>query len=170
MAMGVLEAPKTEHLLEIKTMNDKNFKKMKKDGVKISKPVYYAQQQIYMRKLKLTRAIFIAVNKNDDSIYIERVKLDKGFADDLERKAEYVVLQERPPEKQFEATWFECKFCDARTTCHGNEPVQKNCRTCEHVDLLNGGLWACNRTNQELTTDEQRTPCKHYTMLPYLVK
>lgn len=168
--LGVIEAPKTEHLLEIKTMNDKQFKKMVKDKLKIAKPVYYAQMQIYMRKLKITRGLFIVVNKNDDQLYVERIKLDKGFADDLERKAETIVLSEAPPKKEFESTWFECKFCDARTICHGNRAVEKNCRTCQSVDLLPDGKWACSSRKTEVSTMFQRKGCESYAMLECLKK
>lgn len=171
VALGVLEAPKTEHLLEFKTMNDKNFKKMKKEGVKISKPIYYGQMQIYMRKFNLTRSLFIVVNKNDDSLYIERVKLDKGFADDLERRAEFIVLSEIPPEKEFKSTWYECKWCNAYGICHGKIEVQENCRTCIAIDILPEGKWSCRTHDDlELSTDQQRKKCDHYSMTPCLRK
>lgn len=163
-AIGVIEAPKTEHLLEFKTMSDKYFKMMIKQGVKVSKPIYYAQCQIYMYKLGLTRALFIVVNKNNDAYYIERVKLDKGFAEDLERKAEKIVLSETPPTKEFLPTWYECKFCDARSICHGNVEIEKTCRTCIHCDLIGEGKWTCKGV--EMTTAEQRVICSDYKMIP----
>jgi hypothetical protein len=168
--IGVPEAPLTEHLSEFKTMNDKNFKLMKKDHLEKSKPVYYGQCQIYMRKMKLTRTLFIAVNKNTDEMYIERVKLDKGFADDLERRAEFIVLSEDPPAKEFKPTWYECKWCDANSICHGKTQVQKNCRTCENVVLEQEGKWSCLAHVIMLSTEQQRNPCKFYSMLHCLRK
>jgi hypothetical protein len=169
VCIGVLEAPKTEHLLEIKTMNKKNFTKLKKDGsVKVSKPVYYGQAQIYMRKFKLTRALFIAVCKDNDEWYIERIKLDKGYADDLERRAEMIVLSEAPPSKQFKPTWWECKFCSAKMICHYDREPETNCRTCQSCDLLPDGKWGCSRIGIELSTDQQRLGCKGYDKLESL--
>ncbi len=165
MCIGVVEAPKTEHLLEFKTMADKYFKEVVKKGVKSSKPVYYAQTQIYMSKLKLTRALFGAVNKNDDSLYWERIKLDSGFADDLERKAERVVLSEIPPERPFKSTWFECRFCDAKSVCHENAEIYKTCRTCESMDILPEGQWSCSKYDLTLVTAQQLVPCKFYKMI-----
>jgi len=170
VCLGVLEAPKTEHLLEMKTMSDKYFKKITKEGVKVSKPIYHAQCQIYMRKFGLTRTLFIAVNKNTDAWYIERLKLDKGFADDLERKAESIILAEAPPEKPFKPTWYECKFCSANLICHYEKQVEKNCRTCNHCDLLPEGKWQCSHHGIELSTSQQRMPCSKYSLLTPLRK
>lgn len=162
---GVLEAPKTDHLLEIKTMNDKNYKDLvKSKEVRMAKPIYYAQTQIYMRRFCLTRALFVAVNKNDDSIYIERVKLDPGFADDLERKAESIILSEGPPEKQFHSSWYECKWCPARGICHLNVDPLKNCRTCSNIDILQNGGWECGLSGKTLSTDDQRVGCDEYSI------
>jgi hypothetical protein len=168
MSMGVIEAPKTVHLNEYKTMSDKYFKEVCKLGVKASKPIYYAQCQIYMKKLKLTRTLFIAVNKNDDSMYIERIKYSKDFADELERKAEDIILSEKPPKKEFDSTWFECKYCDARDICHFEGIPEKNCRTCENCDILPEGKWECSRHNIPLATGQQRIGCNKYQLLDCL--
>ncbi len=166
--IGVPEAPNTEHLAEFKTMNLKGFKTLKKDGVQKSKPIYYGQMQIYMRKLGLTRALFITVCKDNDEWYVERVKLDKGFADDMERKADSVILAEEPPEKEFPSTWYECKWCDAKGICHGTAPVQENCRTCVACNLLPEGKWECSRHVLALATDQQRLKCGKYLKLSFL--
>ncbi len=162
---NVPEAPKTTHLLEIKTMNDKSFKDLQKKKLKEAKPVYWAQVQVYMRKLKLTRTLFVAANKNDDQLYIERVRLDKDLADMLLDKACTIVTSMTPPEKTFQSTWYECKFCSARGVCHENEIPIKSCRSCLHIDLADNGLWLCGKTDEYLTTDEQRAACDKYTLL-----
>ena len=45
---NVPDAPKTTHLLEIKTANKNRFSKMEKEGVGRSDPSYLAQMQCYM--------------------------------------------------------------------------------------------------------------------------
>ena len=57
IAHNVPEAPATPHLLEVKSMNDRNFQKLKKLGVVEAQPKHYVQMQMYMGKLKLTRAL-----------------------------------------------------------------------------------------------------------------
>jgi len=164
--IGVVESPKVPHLLECKTMNDKNFKDVCKQGVKVSKPVYYAQCQIYMKGYKLTRTLFVAVNKNDDSVYIERIKYDKGYAEMLMDKAEKVILSELPPSKMFEPTWYECKWCSAKKICHGSDPVAVTCRTCRHVDILPQGKWTCQKNDDvALSTEQQRLACPSYKVI-----
>jgi hypothetical protein len=162
VCIGVKEAPKTEHILEIKTMSEKYFKDVQKKGIQISKPTYYAQAQIYMYKFKLTRTLFICVNKNNDGLYIERIKLDKEFAKELEKKAEDIILSVFPPKKTFDSTWYECKFCDARFICHYDQHWEENCRTCFNVQVHGKGLWKCGIYNVTLATDQQKLVCSHY--------
>jgi hypothetical protein len=170
VARGVIEAPKTNHVLEIKTMADKYFKDIQKNGLKLSKPVYYSQMQIYMKCLNLNRGLFIAVNKNDDDLYIERVYYDKEHAQMLLKKATDIIISNKPPTKKFKPTWYECGYCDARGICHQNVPVQINCRTCEFVNILNDGKWGCNDYKINLSTSQQRLGCDKYEILNTLIK
>ncbi len=163
--IGVIEAPKTEHLLEIKTMSDKYFKDVVKQGVKASKPIYYAQCQLYMKKFKLTRTLFVAVNKNDDSVYIERLKNVGFVADELLKKGESIILSEEPPVKMYKPTWWECRFCNANNICHNNAKPEVNCRTCDYLDLELKGEWSCNKHEKSRTTSQQRIPCDMYKKL-----
>ncbi len=163
-ALGVIEAPKTIHLAEFKTMNEKAFKEVSKEGVKESKPVYYTQTQLYMDQLKLTRALFMAVNKNTDAYYIERIYYDKEHAKEYFSRAEGIILSEIPPPKKFERTWYECKWCSANEICHGVGELEKNCRTCSFVDIYPGGIWSCNQYDTELSTERQRKICGTYSV------
>ena len=165
MCDNVPEAPKTTHLLEIKTMSDKYFKEMQKKGVKLCKPIYYAQMQAYMRKFKLKRALFIAVNKNDDSLYVERVRLDIEFADALFVKAEGIVLSETPPIKIFQSTWYECKFCSANKQCHFGADPLVTCRSCKNSEPALEGKWTCNKFDTNIPVEVQRTGCEHYKVM-----
>lgn len=163
MCSGVIEAPKTVHLTEFKALNDKGFKKMVKSKCKSATPKYFAQCQIYMKFLNLTRTLFVVINKNDDNVYLERIKYDKDIADKLVRKAESIVLAEAIPDKPYSPTWYECKWCDANFICHGNDEPEINCRTCQHIDIENEGKWACSKHDLQLSTSQQRLGCKQYT-------
>lgn len=154
-AKGVLEAPKTIHLAEFKTINDKGFKELLKKKLKLAKPIYYAQIQSYMREEGLTRGLFIAVNKNDDSWYVERVYFDKGYAEDLLRKAEDIIFCGVPEPRQFPKGWYECGYCDAREKCSGAETIDKSCRTCIHAAPIPGGLWHCDYFSVDLDKETQ---------------
>lgn len=172
--IGVLEAPKTEHLLEIKTHNDKSFKQLVKKGVLETKPMHYAQMQRYMKGLGLTRALYYAVNKNDDVLYIERVSFDSDYANLLVDKERAIVESTQVPPKIGDSTWYECKFCDAYLVCHFNGTVNKNCRTCKDGVLTDGGAWHCDNQEREefypvlLTEEQQAMGCFKYKVLEEL--
>ena len=169
MADNVPEAPKTTHLLEFKTMNDKSFKDLKKKGLKMSKPVYWAQVQLYMHGLGLTRCLHINVNKNDDDLYIERIRYDEEDALSLLRKGMDILYSEFPPIKKLSPTWYECKWCNAKGICHGNQHIHETCRTCEHGDLVVDGNWECSYNGPEhattLTVERQRIGCTEYKQI-----
>jgi len=129
MVVGIPEAPKTPHLLEIKTSSDKNYKALIKTGVEKAKPLHFAQMMVYMGALDLKRALYIVVNKNDDSIYSERIEFHKPTYDLLINKAERIVTSDAPLER-----WesFECKWCEFQKICNWEEMPRVCCRTCAH--------------------------------------
>jgi len=168
-AIGVIEAPKTIHLAEFKTMNDKAFKDVVKSGVKVSKPIYYVQSQLYMFALNLDRTFFLAVNKNDDDYYIERLELEPAVSEYHLTRAEDIILAEQIPEKKYKPTWYECKWCAANDICHNKKKVEANCRMCQSCDILPKGQWSCSIYDDLIiTSSQQRLGCKNYKVLPYV--
>ena len=147
---GLPDAPKTPHTLEFKTMNDRNFRALEKDGVQKSKPVYWAQCQVGMHLAGLTRCAFLAVNKNDDSIYMERIRYDKEAAQALIDRAEAIIFADKPPARlSNDPSFYICKFCEFRDLCHGQELPEVNFRTCAHVTPERDGTWSCDRGCKE---------------------
>jgi hypothetical protein len=145
VAEGLKESSQP-HTLEFKTMNDKNFRAMEAKGCEATKPIYYAQCQIGMHLAGLDRCAFIAVNKNTDAIYMERIKLDLAYALKLVAKAGEVIWTDKPPEKlSNDPSYFECKFCDYHAVCHYGKLPEVNCRTCAHATPEKGGDgdWSC---------------------------
>lgn len=134
------------HTLEFKTMNDRNFKACEAKGVEATKPVYWAQCQVGMHLSGIDRCAFIAVNKNTDAIYMERIKHDPACAMKLLAKAGEVIFSEKPPAKlSNDPSFFGCKFCDFQDICHKGRIPEVNCRTCAHASPERGGdgLWSC---------------------------
>lgn len=134
------------HTLEFKTMNDKHFRAMQNMGCKETKPVYWAQCQIGMHLAGLDRCAFIAVNKNTDDIYMERIKLDAAEALKLVAKAGEVIWSDKPPARlSNDPSFFGCKFCEFHAVCHRGKPPEVNCRTCAHATPERGGdgAWSC---------------------------
>lgn len=147
--LGVPQAPKTWHVGEIKTHNDKSFMDVAKNGVQKSKPVHWAQMQMYMGHSGMERALYIAINKNDDSIYTERVYFDKSTFDDLCAKAAYIIDAQEPPERlSNDLGARECQWCDFRAVCYEGSIPQANCRTCARSVPVDGGMWSCTKHGQ----------------------
>jgi len=161
-ARGFPEAPKTVHLLEIKTMNNKYFNLFKNKGIEKSHPKYFSQVQRYMPEAGLDRAMIIATNKDNEERWSERVKLDKTYSGELKRIELELIISEKPPALEFSPTWFSCKFCDNHPICHDKEPPLKTCRSCEHVELFNGGIFKCTKHEKELDKQDQLEACGQY--------
>jgi hypothetical protein len=167
---GVPEAPHKKHLAEFKTASDKKFKEMVDKGLEKANPVYFAQCQVYMRGGELDRALFLMVNKNDDSIYTERVRLNKAVADKFIQRGRGITLSERIPEPcSTDPSWWLCRFCAAHSFCHDNAPTKEvNCRTCAHSTPLEDS-WECARYETDIRTKWQYDGCNSHVLHPDLV-
>jgi hypothetical protein len=169
IAHNLLEAPKTWHVLEFKTHSAKSFADLAAKHVRQSKPQHFAQMQIYMSLTGLTRALYVAVNKDNDDLYIERVELDTAVSARLLEKAQRVIFAATPlPRISEDPSWYQCRLCDHADVCHGKQAAEINCRTCLHATPIDGG-WHCARHNKSLTEVDQRTACAHHLYLPPLV-
>jgi len=109
-AIRIPEAPKTWHVLEFKTHNAKSFAKLKKEGVEKSKLQHYEQCQVYMLLTGMTRTLYLARNKDTDELYSERIKYDRKRAYGLKHRAEYIILNTKPPPRISERSdYYQCK-------------------------------------------------------------
>lgn len=159
------------HVVEIKSINQKGFQDVCKKGIEQARPVYYAQAQIYMRWSGLERAFFFVTNKNTDEIYGERINYDKAFAENLVKKAEYIVFSDNPPERLYNAgkNTFSCRFCEHKEVCHEGKLPEISCRTCAFADPMRDGTWTCTRTKKTIGPDEQRAACEFHVFIPSMV-
>lgn len=172
-ATNIPEAPKTVHVVECKSHNDKSFKDLVKKKLQASKPDHYGQCQAYMHAQSLTRCLYIAVNKNTDELYSERIEYDKTYCLRLEAKAERIVKSNIAPPKLFEdptsKAAFPCTWCSSRPQCHEKEFARKNCRTCLSASFESGAVVKCFLFNKVLSYEEQQVGCPAHLYLPSLV-
>lgn len=166
--LGVPEAPKTWHLLECKTANDNNFKKIESKGVNKAKPEHFAQMQVYMHFLKLTRALYVCVNKNTDDIYTERVNFEKEEALKQIERAHEIVFSPLPPPVIENSLYSPCRFCHFKNNCHKftEELPDTNCRTCLRSTPRNDGTWFCAKHEKTLTKEDQLKACDKHLFIP----
>ena len=170
VGLGFPEATKTWHALEFKTHNAKSFAKLVKDGVAASKPMHMAQMQVYMHLAGLQRAFYLAVNKDTDELYQERIRYDAEAALRLLAKASRIIAIPVPPTRiSSDPAWFECRFCDHHAACHGDAMPERHCRSCMHSTPVAGGEWRCERLAVTLTPDAQRAGCAAHLYIPGLV-
>lgn len=173
---GLVES-KESHLLEIKTHSVKSFDYLEKNGVKRAKPEHWIQMQVYMRALKLNRAYYLAICKNDDRLYPERVRFDAEAADFAIARAARITELRHPPEKldadnapcvlvSNEGKRYPCQFFDL---CHGKRMPAKNCRTCMFGADADGKRMLCRLSEKMVTRNVQVTGCGKHQTLPSMV-
>ncbi len=170
VAIGFPEAPKAWHVCEFKTHNLKSFSKLQAEGVAKSKPLHWAQMQAYMHLADIERAFYLAVCKDNDELYQERVPRDAEAGMRILAKAERIIDAPRPPTRiSADPTWFECRLCDHHAVCHGGAAVERHCRSCLHAAPIAGGAWHCARHQVPLADREQRSGCAAHLLIPDLV-
>lgn len=156
-------------LLEFKTHNDKSYKKLLLSGVASAKPEHYVQIQIYLHyRPKLKGAFYFAINKNDDSLYVEYVERDERFAEKYVNLAQRVLISNEPLPMMDKAGPFNfyCKgFCDNYEVCQKNKAPHKTCRSCAYWRLADDGKTKCLFHDKFLTLSEQKTGCEKYERL-----
>jgi hypothetical protein len=115
---NVPSATETDHLLEIKTMNDASWKQFQKKGIKEVNFQYWIQAQVYAHYLKLKRILFVAVNKNTEERCFERIHVKAGIADKYYDRVCSIIALETPPKRIGGPDWYQCKMCSFKNTCH----------------------------------------------------
>lgn len=124
VVVGLPESTKP-HLLECKTANNKRFNEFVKNGYESNK-TYKAQIHIYMLKMELDNCLAVVMNKDNQELYFERIKLDKKYAKRiLLRGKEIAELPEddKPLREYSSPTFYKCRFCDYAEECWEAEDV-----------------------------------------------
>ena len=172
IAFGIFGDEKTLYLFEAKTHNQPNWTAWRSHGVKKSHPKHFAQIQVYMGALGLTKALYAAHNKNTDSLEFERVEFDHEVFAQIEKKAFRIAFAKKAPAKISEKPdFYACKMCDFREVCHGQERALKNCRTCIHSELGSNkeGWLHCKKHDDFPWKNAQISGCKDQLFNPAFI-
>lgn len=154
------------HVLEIKTHNKNSFTTLVKKGVQEAKPLHYSQMQISMALGGFTRALYVAVCKDDEQLYVERIKADPAEQQKLQRKIiKLVDARLRPAGISDDGSSFGCKFCSMKAVCVKEAEPLRHCRTCAMCTPGQEGKWVCELNKHTLSFDEQRKGCEHWEPL-----
>jgi hypothetical protein len=113
-------------LWENKALNDKGFKDVTAKGIEKSKPVYFAQVQIYMAYLQLERCFFTCINRDTGEVSAEVIPFDAAKAQAISDRGVRVIGSINPeefPRISRDSTDFRCKFCDYHGSCWGKAEI-----------------------------------------------
>lgn len=171
-ALGIVEAPKTEHVVECKSAKDEYFKPVKKHGVKVGMPGHYATFQFYMHGLGVDRVAYMMSNKNDEDVHFERVEYDAAFALRAVARVERVINMPEPPSRLCgKRDDFRGRLCRQAEVCWNEIWPRAHCRTCMHsTPLIDGNAgWDCARWSKPLSLPEQDAGCAAHLYIPALV-
>lgn len=151
-------------LLEYKTNGTgAGFTKVRDSGVEIAKPIHMDQMNVYGTIKKYEFALYCIVNKNDDDIITQIVKLDWDRGNRLEEKAKVIILsQEAPPRGYANPSAQGCQWCDYKEVCYYREPPEKNCRACRYGTPLPGKIWQCGKWNAAIPDEVIPIGCPDY--------
>jgi PD-(D/E)XK nuclease superfamily len=123
---GLFQAPKTPHIWENKSVNDKKFKllqksiaeKGEKNALKAWDPIYYAQGVIYMHYFDLTRHYLTVTTPGGRDIASCRTEANPAYAEALREKAKRILnAAQQLARISDNPSWHECKWCPFWETC-----------------------------------------------------
>lgn len=151
-------------LIEYKTSGTgANFNRLNECGVATAKPRHFIQMSIYGYKLGLKFAVYIAVNKNDDDLYIEIVELDWELAKRQIEKAKDLILQKSAPKRISEKrNYYICNSCTMQKICHDGEKAAINCRSCQSSTPIENAQWFCAHWNEIIPPEVISTGCLNW--------
>lgn len=124
--LGLKQAPKTWHVYEHKSVNDKKFdeiqkikdKKGEKETLKNWNTVYYAQAQSCMKYAELAKHYMSVSTPGLRRVTSIRTDYDAEYAQALEDKADRIINTKSAPERIGDSTWYACKWCRFYERCH----------------------------------------------------
>ncbi|HLI12764.1 MAG TPA: hypothetical protein VKY65_14320 [Alphaproteobacteria bacterium] len=108
-------------LWEHKALNAKSWNDLVKRGLAVSKPIYFAQVQLYMAYLEVERTLFTALNKDTQALHHEIVAFDPAQAQALSDKAVAIIhaaeAGELLPRIAAASDFYLCRVCPYARRC-----------------------------------------------------
>ena len=151
-------------LLEFKTNGTgAGFNKLADDGMPIAKPEHFAQTSTYGKKYNFRYCVYSNINKNDDSLHIEVVKLNHNLGEQMIMKAEQIIMSQTAPARLSDnPTFHKCGYCHMKEVCHKGAVVEVNCRSCAFARPVENAEWFCEVHNGNIPKDFIPKACPSY--------
>jgi CRISPR/Cas system-associated exonuclease Cas4 (RecB family) len=167
---GLREAPKAAHVVEIKSMKAEKWRLLQRKRLQEAIPEHWHQLHSGMAGLGIERGVYVAVNKDTEEIYLERIELDHEVIASVERRVIHAVSASEPPPKLMDAPKkAPCVYCSHRGLCFDRGWSVRSCRTCCHFSFTSDGNGHCARFSLGKNPQEQREGCPEHVFLPALV-
>lgn len=114
------------------------FTKFSDKPIKEANPLYWAQETAMGFEMGIGYALWLIVNKNDDSIQPRIEKLSTEEGSKLNEKAKRIIWAyeangEMPKKIANKITDKNCQLCNYKTVCHDGDKAEKNCRSCSRA-------------------------------------
>lgn len=113
-------------LWEHKALNARSWAHLAEHGLRRSKPVYFAQVQLYMAYLELGQTLFTALNKDSQALHHEIVLFEPAVAQALSDKAVAIIRAaeagELPRRVSDDPDHYLCRWCPYARRCWETTP------------------------------------------------
>jgi hypothetical protein len=155
-------------LLEFKTNGTgPKFDNLQKKGMPLAKPQHFAQTSTYGFKgvegTQFRYCLYLNINKNDDHIHCEIVKLNWQLGEQMIQKAERIITSQEPPARLSDnPTFQQCTWCSQFDICHKGAAPEVNCRSCKFAVPKEMGKWACNLHEAFIPEEFIKDACPQY--------
>lgn len=147
-------------LLEIKTMGQKAFERLKKNGIQQD---HNYQIHAGMWLLGLSFGLYVVINKNDEQYHIEIIDRDEEIIVDLQDRLQKLIMGgAAPPRLSDNQAHFSCSYCSHKGVCSGEVKPVKSCRSCAFVTPIGNGEWLCENLGISLNMEQQVSGCDLY--------
>ena len=187
---GLLQAPKTWHVYEVKSVADAKFRKLKrlveehgKDALEHWDEQYFIQAQGYMgaAEPQIKRHYLVCVTPGGREMTSVRTDFQPKVYKWAVEKAERLITQEElSPRVSEDPEHYVCKhFCAFKDVCHAPQvSARVNCRTCAHStpiiddtagapgNVKRGAKWKCEHHDKLLSISDQKRGCRQHLYKP----
>lgn len=176
--LGILEAPKTWHVWEHKSVNEKKFAELvklrdadEKSALGKWDVTYYAQAQIYMHQLEMTRHFLTVTTPGGRDIISVRTEFSRKYAESIIAKAQSIIFDNWtiPARLSDKREFYKCKWCEFQLICHDNHFPLVHCKTCRYSEPVKDGERKCLAKDTIITADVMHTGCKQHIYNPALM-
>jgi len=127
---GLVQAPKTPHVLEVKCVGEKGFAEFKKlvfeygekRALEQWNSSYYSQAQVYMRYFNLDRHYLVVALAGGRDMAACRTEFNPEYAEKLVDKAERILQATTEPARVSDKPdFYQCRWCPFKEICHGKK-------------------------------------------------